>query len=384
MTQREYPWHPDFIKIWYIDISGDVVKGAYENQPIVRAVIEEAHRNRYRVAVHATEKITSRLAVEAGADYLVHEIMDSMADDSFVQLLKTRGVVVCPTLKVYDNYVAVFGQHYSPGKLDLAKADPVQLGSLQELQYLPDTTIFKRYGAVAAILAKRVVREDSVMGANLKKMADAGVIIASGTDAGNPATLHATSYFTELEAMHGAGLSNWQILTASTINGAKVLGREKEFGSIAKGKAADLLLLNANPAADLGNLQNIARIYHRSTFFSPDSIIPADPVNVVQRQVNAYNAHDLEAFLGFYADSVTLYNSPGKIILQGKEKMRQEYTFITKVPTLHVTIAGRIVLGNKVIDHEKVFINNKSVANAAAIYTVESGRITKVEFVDSK
>lgn len=384
MTKKEYPWHPDFIKIWYIIAGADVTKIAYDNLPIVKAVIEESHRNNYKVAVHATEKITSRLAVEAGADYLVHEVTDSVVDDSFVRLLKQRGVVLCPTLTVDDDYVATFGQTYVPSAEDKAKADPVQLGSLQELRYLPDSTVRLRYEAIARRLDKRFVREDSNAAANLKKMVDAGVFIATGTDAGNPATLHASSYFQELRAMRKAGLTNWQILTASTLNGARVLGREKEFGSLAKGKLADLLILNANPIEDLANWERIDRIYHRSAWSFPDSLILPTPVEIVQRQVNAYNDHDLEAFLGFYADTAALYQFPGTLLMKGKADMRKEYAFLTKVPTLHVTIADRIVLGNKVIDHEKQMVGGKLVADATATYVVEGGRIVKVLFTDGK
>jgi imidazolonepropionase-like amidohydrolase len=61
---------------------------------------------------------------------------------------------------------------------------------------------------------------------NLKKFSDAGVLIATGTDAGNIGTLHASSYLAELKTMQKAGMSNWQIIQASTINGAKILNKE--------------------------------------------------------------------------------------------------------------------------------------------------------------
>lgn len=75
------------------------------------------------------------------------------------------------------------------------------------------------------------------MTVNLQKLVAGGVIIATGTDAGNTGTQHASSYFIELNAMQQAGMNNWQLLEASTINGAKALGQDKkEWGSIAKGK----------------------------------------------------------------------------------------------------------------------------------------------------
>ena len=65
-------------------------------------------------------------------------------------------------------------------------------------------------------------------------MADAGVIIATGTDAGNIGTQHVSSYFDELRAMQHAGMNTWSLLQSSTINGAKAIGRQNEFGSIKK------------------------------------------------------------------------------------------------------------------------------------------------------
>jgi imidazolonepropionase-like amidohydrolase len=71
---------------------------------------------------------------------------------------------------------------------------------------------------------------------NLKKMADAGINIVAGTDAGNIGTQHAASYLRELQAMQKAGMSIWQILQSATSNPAKILKKEKLTGSIEVGK----------------------------------------------------------------------------------------------------------------------------------------------------
>ena len=73
---------------------------------------------------------------------------------------------------------------------------------------------------------------------------DAGVSVATATDAGNIGTQHVSSYFNELTAMRECGLDMWQLLQSSTINGARAVGKETAFGSIAKGKRADMLLLS--------------------------------------------------------------------------------------------------------------------------------------------
>ena len=64
-----------------------------------------------------------------------------------------------------------------------------------------------------------------------------------GTDAGNPLTLHGPSVYAEMEAMQAAGLTPMQVLVASTRGGATAMGRAKDFGTVEKGKLADLLIV---------------------------------------------------------------------------------------------------------------------------------------------
>ena len=89
-VRNQLPLHTDFIKIWYIVTDADVEKGARKNLALIKAAIEEAHKNKLRVAVHATERITAQLAVEAGADFLVHSVDDEIISDAFVQLLRKK------------------------------------------------------------------------------------------------------------------------------------------------------------------------------------------------------------------------------------------------------------------------------------------------------
>jgi len=270
----EYPYHPDFVKIWYIVLNPNVKEGAEKNVPIVKATVADAHAHGYKVAVHATERITAQLAVEAGADFLVHDVEDEVVGDAFVQLLKDHHVVLCPTLVVISGYFNTFGGNYVPTPEDITLGDPEQLGSLQDLKHLPDTALVNRYHLLAQMRAKRNAQQDSIRKVNLKKMADAGVIIATGTDAGNIGTLHASSFFKEIRAMQQAGLSNWQIITASTLGGAKALGKEGLFGSIRPGLSADMLILNADPVADLANLQKLESVIQRGVRLEPDKVRP--------------------------------------------------------------------------------------------------------------
>jgi imidazolonepropionase-like amidohydrolase len=371
----------DFIKIWYIVFGKDVEAGARKNLALVQAAIDEAHKNNKRVAVHATERITAQLAVEAGADFLVHSVDDEILPDAFVQLLKQKKTVLCPTLIVAGNYRKVFGDHYHFSTDELNLANPETLGSIIDYP-LPDTS--KANPMIRAIQTpaqkQNMALADSIMAANLKKLVDGGVIIATGTDAGNTGTQHASSYYTELQAMQKAGLSLWHLLEASTINGAKAMGEEKTWGSIAPGKVANMVLLNRNPIDSLSNWKDIDWVINKGAAFQPDSVITYSAVNLVQQQLNAYNAHDLEAFLEPYAEDVELYNFPDKLFAKGKQKMREEYQFVKEVPTLYCRLVNRVVQGNMVIDHEEVWFGGGKPVYAVAIYVIEKGKIKRVYF----
>lgn len=102
---------------------------------------------------------------------------------------------------------------------------------------------------------------------------------------------------------------------------------------------------------------------------------------IIQRNLDAYNARDIDAFMKDYADDVKLYAYPNTLQTEGKEAMRKSYIdWFNRVPDLRAFIKKRIVIGNKVIDEEQVTANGQ-IFNAVAIYEVENGLITKVTFI---
>ncbi len=103
---------------------------------------------------------------------------------------------------------------------------------------------------------------------------------------------------------------------------------------------------------------------------------------LVQRQVEAYNRRDLEAFLDTYAEDAEAFFFPDRPLGSGKKAFREIYgDLFTKTPDLAAVIRKRIVQGNKVIDEEWVTAGGKSI-KAVAIYQVESGRIRRVWFIE--
>jgi imidazolonepropionase-like amidohydrolase len=380
-VQQELAYKPDFIKIWYIVHGANTDSSARASLPLVQAVIDEAHRNGLRVAVHATQQVSARLAVEAGADFLVHNVDDRVVDDSFVQLLKQKGTVLNPTMVVSHNYGRVFTGHYPITPEDWTHAHPTPLGSVIDFTHLPDTAVTGRYERLAPQIRSRATRIDSILAANVAKLLKGGVTIATGTDAGNIGTQHASSYFDELRAMQAAGFDLWQLLQASTLNGARAVGKEAEFGSIRVGKRADMVLLSADPLQSLDNWKKVDLVINKGVALRPDSVRIATPEALAQEQLNAYNAHNLEAFLAPYSEDVEIYIFPNQLRSKGKAEMRKNYEFITKTPGLYCRLLNRIVQGNTVIDHEEVYRDGEKPRYAVAIYKVEGGKIKQVQFI---
>jgi len=382
-VQEQLPYKPDFIKIWYIAAADGlgIETSARKNLPIVKAIIDEAHKNNLKVAVHATERITAQLAIENGADFLVHFIDDEILKDDFVQLMKKNKTVLIPTLIVPSGYNNTFAQNLSFSEHELQHADPYQLGSLLDLKHLADTTLVNNYKNGTLAQHARNKKSDFISMANIKILADAGVLLATGTDAGNIGTMHGSSYLAELQAMQQSGMNTWQILTASTLNGSKILDKQHEFGAVSIGKKANLVLLNANPVENIDNIIQINRVINNGIVFNPDDILKDSPEDLAQRQLNAYNLRNIDAFLEPYADDVEIYTFPDKLQAKGKEAMRNMYTpMFEKTPNLHCELVNRIVQGNNVIDHERVQFGNRMV-EAIAIYHMEDGKIKKVYFI---
>jgi uncharacterized protein (TIGR02246 family) len=107
------------------------------------------------------------------------------------------------------------------------------------------------------------------------------------------------------------------------------------------------------------------------------------PEQLVQRQLDAYNAHDIDAFMDTYSDSIKLIQFPATVTTRGKDQMRAGYKmFFENNPKLHCEIKKRIVEGNVIIDQERVTgLNNGSVIEATAVYRVDKGKIVEVYFI---
>jgi uncharacterized protein (TIGR02246 family) len=377
LVKEQLKDNPAFIKVWYIlPPSGDLK----ENLPLVKAVIDESHKGGARVAVHATQLETARAAVKAGADILVHSVDDRLVDEEFVLLLKERNVIYITTLVVYEGYADVFSKDIHLTALEKETGDPVAMASWGELDSPDDPDeLARRNGRVARLRGARSIQLE-----NLKRLHAAGITVAAGTDAGNIGTLPGVSMHREFELMAEAGLAPAEILVAATRNAAMVGEAVPGNGTIEAGKLADMLLLDADPLADVHNLQQIDRIIKGGVLFTPDGLLSPGPAAVVQRQVDAYNARDIDAFAAFFAEDVEIFRLPsGEQTLKGRDALHAKYKgFFEQTPELNCQVMKRTVTGNYVVDHEFVTgIAERPRLRAVAIYQVEKGLIQRVWFL---
>jgi uncharacterized protein (TIGR02246 family) len=104
--------------------------------------------------------------------------------------------------------------------------------------------------------------------------------------------------------------------------------------------------------------------------------------DLVQRQLDAYNAQDLDAFCACFANDCVLAELNGAVTQQGMTAIRQRYqTLFETYPENHAALVNRVVVGEVVIDHEDIVRSSSERINAAAIYTVKNGLIARVDFV---
>ena len=106
------------------------------------------------------------------------------------------------------------------------------------------------------------------------------------------------------------------------------------------------------------------------------------PEALVQAQLDAYNAHDLQAFVACYSDDILVYRPPvAQPALAGKAAFADFYaTQRFNLPGLHAQVLNRMVLGNKVIDHERISGLGDAPLEAAAVYEITCGLISTVWF----
>ncbi|PZR72706.1 MAG: amidohydrolase [Chthoniobacterales bacterium] len=300
MVRKLAAQKPDYIKIWYIvpvapkpgeggsstaSISpsaspapgqSDVERAAIF-RPIVHAVVEESHKLKLRVAVHATELEAARASAEEGADLLVHSVTDKLVDEAFVKLLKEKGTILTPTLVVFERYGRTFAHKLELTPEEKAWGNPEVISTLDVTKLPPDKIPERISKAIAnpVPVLDNIKKTYDIALKNLKTLEDAGITIATGTDAGNIGTIHGPAIFREFQLMREAGLTPMQILKCTTANAAKTFGGETgpKIGALKPGNFADLVILKSNPVDDIAHASDIESVMKNGVLYPADSIL---------------------------------------------------------------------------------------------------------------
>jgi imidazolonepropionase-like amidohydrolase/ketosteroid isomerase-like protein len=243
------------VKVWFIVNPQLTVEAS---TPAVMAAGEEARKNKLPLIVHATGLAEAKAALRAGANVLVHSVEDVPVDQEFIDLAKKNGTTVIPTLTVIDGYRRMYR-----GVVDRkapAVDDPngcVDRGTLAKVAESASVDPALVSADRMAARQQRAERFTRVTRANLKTLVNAGIPIATGTDAGNPLTLHGPAIYAEMEAMQAAGMTPMQVVVASTATASRAMGVDKQAGTIEKGKDADLVITAGDPSLDVANFRKI-------------------------------------------------------------------------------------------------------------------------------
>jgi len=228
-----------WIKIWVDDRNGTVPK---LTPPLYRAIIDEAHKHDLRVVAHIYYLADAKELLRAGIDGFAHGVRDKDIDDEFMKLIKERpNVFVIPNLP----------------DIGTGLQDPAWLGETvpaSEIKKLTDA--FQNRSPEDK---KKAADFFAVQARNLKKLNDAGVRIGFGTDSG--VTVGWTDH-EELTDMVTAGMTPAQVITAATKTAAEILKMD-QLGTVAAGKSADFIVLDANPLDNITNSRKVSKVYLR-------------------------------------------------------------------------------------------------------------------------
>lgn len=192
---------------------------------------------------------------------------------------------------------------------------------------------------------------------------------------------------------------DWEIRSLDPISGAtkKIINTIPQVedmcwiidGTILMAKGKTIFMFNPKTDKDWSILEtfkdteinNITRLATNETGNYLALVAEVSPEQIVQKQLDAYNARDIDAFMNTYSKDIKLYHFPNKMNTDSWTKMKKSYaSFFDKTPDLHCEIKNRIAIDNMVIDEEYITSNGKNFS-AVAIYEVTNGKISKVTFI---
>jgi imidazolonepropionase-like amidohydrolase len=272
---------PDVIKIVYDHVFG---RRPTIDHATMEAAVKVAAKHGIKTVVHIGTWQDAKEAVLAGANAITHLHGEEIPDD-LVALIKQKNVYSIPTLTVETELVNLTqNSSLLDNALLAAVATPTVVGAYRDTSKFDNRT--KAWMKWQMSMHTNCYR-------SIKKLADSGVKIMTGTDAGNFGTFQGFSVHREMQIMAQAGLSTWQALAAATTIPGEFL--KQPFG-VRAGSLANLVVLEASPVENITNTQNIAMVIHHGKVVNRDELIKSEAPPSISKPSQAWTQALLDDF----------------------------------------------------------------------------------------
>jgi imidazolonepropionase-like amidohydrolase len=256
----------DAVKIYYTDLIYVTTQLRPMLKPeVMAAIVDEAHKQGLKVYVHAPVLKYAKEVLRAGVDGLAHGILSDPVDEEFIALMKRNKAVYVSTNAVFESVADITGWSRRAAAADdrgILPKEVYETGASPELEKQWN----KKWNNIS-YMKERL----PVLRANLRRVYDAGIPVVAGSDSSGAFVGLASQM--ELMLQVEAGLTPRESLQTATLNAARMIGREKDLGSVEPGKLADLLILDADPLADIRNIRRIHRIVKGGIFYEQADLL---------------------------------------------------------------------------------------------------------------
>jgi imidazolonepropionase-like amidohydrolase/ABC-type multidrug transport system permease subunit len=223
---------------------------------ILRSVVDEAHAKKLPVAIHTGSSKDVIDAVALGTDSVEHGSFIDEIPDATIAEMKAKNIAYDPTLSVAEGFTS-----FAKGDTTLLKRSLVQQVTPKDLlSGTEKAATSDQFKALREGLSHYPMSME-IGGRNLLKAWHAGVLLVTGSDAGNFLVLHGPTVQHEVELWVAAGIPTDVALQAATYNAAKLLRADSRIGTIETGKEATLLIVDGNPLQDVRALSSISTVF---------------------------------------------------------------------------------------------------------------------------
>ncbi len=242
---------PDVVKVWVDDHLGKDKKIPTD---ITKSLISAAKKRGLGVCAHIFYYEDAKALSDAGLHACAHSVRDRMVDDALAASMRKNGTWQLGTLaREYSTFVYATAPDFLRDPFFTRSVSKGVIATIDSEAYrkrVKADTDLPRYPEFLATAQK-----------NLKKLYDAGVKVAFGTDSGPPARFSGFFEHKELELMAEAGFKPSEIITIFSKNSAEFLGASKDLGTLETGHWADFVVLNSNPLDNIRNARSIHSVY---------------------------------------------------------------------------------------------------------------------------